>query len=210
MTARRDAPGPPTLVEAVAGERERIATQLHDEVVQTLSAAGLRLELLRVVLGASAPSEVAELHEVIAEATRELRAVMESLRRPPVGSAGLAYALRQQIAPLDSGGRVSVIDDLVREPPEDLAIGLHWLAEDCVRALRRARGYGAITLTLRSPAGTYEVEVHASQSASAEGNGVVVLDGPRRLAALIGAELIVDEPTPGVTRIVARVAAPDA
>jgi signal transduction histidine kinase len=205
MTPQRDTPATPapSPVEAVAIDRERIAVHLHDGVVQTLSAAGLRAELVRAVLGDAAPPEVGELLQALNEATRELRAVMDGLRRPAVATVGFARALRERVAEQDAGQRTSVLDDLVREPGEELAIGLLWLVEEAIRALRRTGNYGAITVTLRSSLTAFEVEVSAAQIAS-ERSAALSLDGVVRLAALIGAELARSEPTPGVTCIVAR------
>lgn len=209
MTGPQEPLSAASVIEALAADRERIAAMLHDEVVQTLSAAGLRVELVRAVLSGTASDEVDELQATLASATRELRHVMEGLRRPAVVATGLAFALRQRIAPIEAGQSVSLLDDLVREPPQELAIGLFWIAEECVHALRGAGGYGTVTVTLRSPVGAYELEVRAVQQA-VEGRAVAVLDGARRLATLLGGSLTVSEPTPGITRILVRVAEPGA
>lgn len=204
MTSHKELPATPSLIQAVAAERERIAALLHDEVVQTLSAAGLRAELVRAVLGDGTPAEVTELQETLGAATRELRGVMEALRRPAIGAVGLAHALRERISSIEPGAHTSVLDDLMREPDDELALGLFWLAEEMVRALRRAGGYGSIAVTLRSSLTAFEIDVSAAQVAG-DGRRRVSLDGAARLAALIGAVLEQTEPSPGVTCVRARV-----
>jgi signal transduction histidine kinase len=73
------------LAEAVAGERERIAKLLHDELVQTVSAAAMRVELIRAVDDADA-NDLSEAQEAMRTATVQLRAIMDGLRRPPAGA----------------------------------------------------------------------------------------------------------------------------
>lgn len=204
MTSHGETPPTPSPIQAVAAERERIATQLHDEVVQTLSAAGLRAELVRAVLGEAAPDEVGELRDTLTSATRELRAVMDALRRPEIATIGLARALRERIAAMGPDGSTSVLDDLMREPSDELGMGLLWLAEEAVRALRHAGTYGAITVTLRSSLTAFEIDVSATQIADAR-RGRLSLDGVSRLAILVGATLTLSEPRPGVTCLEARV-----
>ena len=195
MTAR--------VIEAVAAERERTARALHDEAVQSISAAALRVELVRAAVGAEL-AEVEELRETLRDATRQIRSVMDGLRRPDVGRGDLGSALRSRLAAAYGPAGIHVIDDLVRDPPEPVGLALHWVAEEAVRALRTAGGFGAITVTLRSPAQGFEAEV-AAATVFAQTHGSVELDEVHRLAMLAGGASSLDETRPAVTKITTTV-----
>ncbi|MEH3052762.1 MAG: histidine kinase [Patulibacter minatonensis] len=191
--------GPLGRVEAVAAERERIARLLHDDPLQAVSVATLHVELLAARIGTEL-EEVTELREALRHAATQMRALMDLLRRPTIGTSGLAISLRSRIAPAGATG-ATVVDDLLRDPPEPVAYVLHWIAEETVRALRASRGYSGVTVTLQSPQGGYTVEVLAA-SAPSDGHSLVALDGVRRIASLLGPSSVdLDDSAPGRTRI---------
>lgn len=191
------------LVEAVASERERLARRLHDDAVQTISAAGLRLSLLRSTLAAPV-EELDELEEAIALTASQLRQLLQALRRPPLASAGVVACLRELVTLGGVGANASVIDDLDREPPPSLGLALLWIGDELVRAFHRSGGYGAVVLRLHSSTAGFQLEAVAAH----QGGPLVVVDEVQRLAAMVGASVTLDEATPGRSRVVVTAPSP--
>ena len=81
MTSDSDQPTTPELDAALAGERERIAKLLHDNLVQSVSIAAMRLEMLSVDAGSA--EDLREAQQAMALATAQLREVMQGLRWQP-------------------------------------------------------------------------------------------------------------------------------
>lgn len=67
---------------AVTAERERIARDLHDSVIQRLFATGLQMQALRRTLGEEAAAGIAGSIRDLDATMRDLRATVYGLRRP--------------------------------------------------------------------------------------------------------------------------------
>lgn len=67
---------------ALAAERDRIARDLHDSVIQRLFATGLQMQALRRTLGEEAAADITGSIRDIDAAMRDLRATVYGLRRP--------------------------------------------------------------------------------------------------------------------------------
>lgn len=66
---------------AVVEERDRIAMELHDGIIQSIYAIGIKLDLARTSLNRSVPTDTEVLATQISAATNELNHVIEDLRR---------------------------------------------------------------------------------------------------------------------------------
>ncbi|HYM49039.1 MAG TPA: PAS domain S-box protein, partial [Candidatus Limnocylindrales bacterium] len=85
-------------VRAQEAERLRIASDIHDDSIQAMTAAGLRLQRLRKRLTTSTELEALdELEEAIQGSITRLRHLMFDLRPLALERAGLAAALRAQL-----------------------------------------------------------------------------------------------------------------
>lgn len=88
---------------AATEERIRLARDLHDGVLQSLTGIGLRLEAVRRLLEGSAagPAErIEELQRLIAVEQRDLRFFIQELKPRPVSSSGEAPSLNLQVSEL--------------------------------------------------------------------------------------------------------------
>jgi signal transduction histidine kinase len=89
---------------AVATEdRIRLARDLHDGVLQSLTGIGLRLAAVRGVLGEdprAARDSLEVLQELIAREQRDLRFFIQELKPPPLGAAGEGSSLAGSVAEL--------------------------------------------------------------------------------------------------------------
>lgn len=158
---------------AATEERIRLARDLHDGVLQSLTGVGLRLEAVRRLIeeggdGASAPA-AADIEQVIgllALEQRDLRFFIQELQPQPVTPSGGSSGLTRQVSDLvqrlelEWGLRVELeTDGLGAEVPEGLEREIyHIVREALVNAVRhgeasvvrvsiRARG-DRITLTV--------------------------------------------------------------
>lgn len=93
-------------------ERARIAGELHDDTIQVLTAAGLRLDALaqRLERGGSegAARSAAEIGDIVREAVERTRRLSFDLYPPQLDQGGLVPALTALAAQLESQTAISV------------------------------------------------------------------------------------------------------
>jgi signal transduction histidine kinase len=78
-------------------ERRRLATQLHDDVIQSMAASSLRVEQLRMHLDRPDQVEIlAKLDESLRDSITRLRQVMTSLAQATTKPIKAAGALEQE------------------------------------------------------------------------------------------------------------------
>ena len=149
------------LAESVATEeRIRLARDLHDGVLQSLTGVGLRLEGVRRLIEkdtGEAGEQVEELQNLVALEQRDLRFFIEELKPQPLtptgGSAGLTRQISElvQRLELEWGLRVELAADCLEE---EISEGLereiyHIVREAMVNAVRHGE------------ASQVRVEIHA-------------------------------------------------
>ncbi|MGN6685969.1 MAG: GAF domain-containing protein [Actinomycetales bacterium] len=142
------------VVDAQELERSRIAADVHDEPVQTLTAVMLRLGLLEQQLTATAPAlvpEAARLSSDVSDAIDQLRALLFDLSPVPPDTP-LAAALHESASAILSPASIRWSLDVDPQAPS-LAMPLRRKAVRIVReALRNVVKHAAasaVTLTMR-------------------------------------------------------------
>jgi PAS domain S-box-containing protein len=128
------------LVNAEEEERHRIATDIHDDSIQAMTAVGIRLQLLRRKL--QEPEELRLLGDV--EATIELtisrlRHLLFELRPPALDRDGLAAALRLYVDETADGTNTTYrLDDALRsQPGEEARTILYRVAQEALTNVRK-------------------------------------------------------------------------
>jgi two-component system, NarL family, sensor histidine kinase UhpB len=140
-------------------ERRRIAAGIHDETIQILSAADLRLQALgRFVEPQEARSEVAALHVTLEEAVDGLRHLLFELRPPVLDHDGLAVALRQYPAS-EPGPSFSIHDEVSARLPVELRVVLFRVAHEAVTNARKHADANRIEITLVEEGGGVRMRV---------------------------------------------------
>jgi signal transduction histidine kinase len=140
------------LQESVATEeRIRLARDLHDGVLQSLTGIGLRLAAVRGMLGddpradpRAARDALEVLQGLIAREQRDLRFFIQELKPPPLGAAGEGSSLAGSVAELvrrielEWGLRAELRMQGLEEPiSEELARDIyHVVREALVNAMR--------------------------------------------------------------------------
>jgi two-component system, NarL family, sensor kinase len=155
------------LVAALAAsdrERQRIAADLHDGVVQGLSGASYTLtaEAARLSQGGDARSgEV--LHRMAVDlrrSVRELRSLIVTITPPGLRRQPMLASLKDLVAPLeDRGLAVDVLvedDDLVDEAVVDLVLRT---AQEAVRNILRHAGADRATVRFRADDALVELQI---------------------------------------------------
>jgi PAS domain S-box-containing protein len=121
-------------------ERLRIASDIHDDTVQAMTAASLRLQQLRRHLTVERDLELlTKLEQAVQESIERLRRLMFDLRPPALDRSGLAPALRDLVDRLEeeTGLSCSLRNDLLTEPPVNVRISLYRIAQEALTNVRK-------------------------------------------------------------------------
>ena len=128
------------LVTAGEKERQRIANDIHDDSVQAMTAAGIRLQLLRNELGETHHLRLLDdVERTIQLSIDRLRHLLFELRPPALDREGLSAALSMYLAMLPSQTETTyhLNDELRRQPPEAARIILYRVAQEALTNVRK-------------------------------------------------------------------------
>ncbi|WP_316527382.1 GAF domain-containing sensor histidine kinase [Kitasatospora brasiliensis] len=137
----------------LAGERARIAHDLHDAVSQKLFSLRLTAKAAAKLVDrdpARARAELAEVARLAAEAADELRAVVVELRPAALEEDGLSATLASQVQVLDRAhaADVAFAADGVRALPPAQEAALLRVAQEALHNALRHSGARRVTVTL--------------------------------------------------------------
>jgi signal transduction histidine kinase len=154
---------------SVAGERDRIARELHDALTQTLFGARLAVQTATHALGnddvATATERLGRASRLLDDAFGELRTLIYDLRPPDLAVDGFAGALRKQLDLLARTSDLTVsltIDDDAPTLPIEAERQLLRVAQEAVANV--VRHAAATTLT-----------VHVGQETNGKGHHLFTL-----------------------------------
>ncbi|MEX0755297.1 MAG: PAS domain-containing protein [Actinomycetota bacterium] len=129
--------------EAQEQERRRIAADIHDDPIQVMSAADMRVQALLEQVGGVDEGQVRtaleEVHEAVAQSIERLRHLLFELRPPSLDKQGLAAALEIYLDYVgrEAGFASAVRSSLEGEPPSDAASILFRIAQEAVANVRK-------------------------------------------------------------------------
>jgi Histidine kinase len=151
-------------LEALENDRARLPQLLHDRVGQSLSAAGLQLDLLRMDLAASVlpiPQRIGEIQAMLDTVMELVRDVHRELNPAVAERAGLRAALDRLAGRLrtDFGGNVRVFADATAQPTPEAAAALYRIAQEAAGHAARRMGCSAIEILLKSLRGGPALEI---------------------------------------------------
>lgn len=186
-------------------DRNRIARDLHDHVIQRLFAAGLSLKAVATKLGDTAESkrlndQIAELDSTIAD----IRQTIFALQRQPEDSAGLRFRVLEivdRISPslpqrprVQFSGPIDLITD--SELADDLVAVVN---EGLTNVVKHAKAT-EVSLTISAIAGTLSVEIHDDGVGLGDGLGHG-LENMKQRAEKLGGEFEAHKSRPQGTTI---------
>jgi signal transduction histidine kinase len=150
--------------DAIFSERNRVARELHDTLVQGVTAVSVNLEMVHAKLGAS--PEIARAHlqvarELVGQSLAEARQAIWAMRSPLLESRDLPECLTHLASQL-SGGRAVAFDIQVHGEVRRLAPSVenHLLRigqESLMNAIKHAQAR-QVTLAIRYKPGVLEFE----------------------------------------------------
>jgi len=129
------------LAAAEVKERKQLAEDLHDDSIQVVTAAVLRVQVLRKRF-AEDPAravELTQLEETLRHALERLRHVSFELRPPALDTEGLIPALRVYLEKLreDHGIRFELVDHLDLDPPLETRTTIYRIAQEALANVRK-------------------------------------------------------------------------
>jgi PAS domain S-box-containing protein len=140
-------------------ERRRIASDIHDDSIQVISAADLKAQALaRRLADPDLRHEAEELRETLYEAVIRLRHLLFELRPPSLDREGLVPALRSYTAGIE-GPEILVEDELASEPPADIRALLFRIAQEAITNARKHASASRIVVALSTAEGGVRLRV---------------------------------------------------
>jgi PAS domain S-box-containing protein len=150
------------LLEAQEQERHRIASDIHDDAIQKLTAVGMRLHLVfRQHPELTEDPNVTTLLQTVDTTIQSMRGLVFDLRPHVLDTDGLAAALRlfgEQRMESD-GLDFVVVNDLVEEPPLDARVVLYRIAQEALTNVRKHAQASSVRVILDEPHGGYRIRV---------------------------------------------------
>ena len=150
------------LVRAQEAERVRIAADIHDDSIQAMAAAALRLQQLRKRLSTETEVDaVDKLEEAFQGALTRLRHLMFNLRPLVLERSGLAAALHAQLEQIQSESslRFQLADQLTSEPPPETRVILYRIAMEALVNVRKHAGAGLVRVRLENADNGWQVRI---------------------------------------------------
>jgi signal transduction histidine kinase len=143
-------------------ERARIAAGVHDDSLQVLTAAMLRLQQLRSrVSDPGALTLLGRLEETLALAADRLRRLIFDFRPPALERSGLVAALRDTLSRMrdDFGMTVRLVDELPADPPPPTRLLLFRIAQEALSNVGQHARAGSVAVMVSKEDGGYRVRV---------------------------------------------------
>jgi PAS domain S-box-containing protein len=124
---------------AQEAERRRIAADIHDDPIQVMSAADLRLQVLAAARASITAEELEELHRTVQLSIERLRSLLFELRPPSLDREGLLVAIREYLehSAEVTGWTIDIVDRLEKEPPDDIRSTLYRIVQEAVTNARK-------------------------------------------------------------------------
>lgn len=140
------------VIAAEEQERQRIADDLHDDTIQVMAMASLRLSRLRGHLDNEESESIAEAVEsAVADTIGRLRRMVFELRPPMLERDGLAAALRTYLrAVMDDGPEWTLHDLLDQQPALEVSETAYRIAQEALANVRKHAGAQRVDVTLET------------------------------------------------------------
>jgi PAS domain S-box-containing protein len=150
------------LVASGEEERARIALDIHDDSIQAITAAGMRLQILRRKLVDKDQLELLDgLEETIQLAISRLRRLLFELRPPVLDNEGLSAALATYLDESEDDDSVSyrLEDELREQPSSETRTILYRIVQEALTNVRKHAHAREAVVALKEQSGGYLVRV---------------------------------------------------
>ncbi len=184
------------LVRAQEEERARIASDIHDDSLQKITAATMRLDMLKVDRPELAGDErFSKAEEAIRQTIDSMRHLMFELRPYVLDRDGLRAALRLNVeeeSKREGSPSYHLDSRLQTEPPQETRIILYRIVQEALTNIRKHARATRVDITLQESEGGFSVEVRddgvgfESQANDRSPQGHIGLTSMRERAELAG------------------------
>jgi signal transduction histidine kinase len=150
------------LVSAQEDERRRIAGDIHDDSIQVITAAYLRVELIRQTLGDDPHSDsLAKLDEALRASIERLRHMIFELRPAMLDTAGLSATIQEHLDQWtrQTGATYTLSTRLEREPGPLVRTTLYRIAAEALSNVRKHARARHVSVDLAHEASGYLLRV---------------------------------------------------
>jgi PAS domain S-box-containing protein len=148
------------LVGAGEEERQRIAANIHDDSIQAITAAGMRLQILRrTVTDPEQLMLLGELESTIQVSISRLRHLLFELRPPALDHEGLAVALRMYLDEWEAETQYRLYERLVSQPAEETRLILYRIAQEALTNVSKHAQATGVQVVLDERDGGYLVRI---------------------------------------------------
>ena len=150
------------LVQAQEAERRKIAADIHDDSIQSMTAVSLRLQQLRKVVTTDEQRElIARLDEAVQESITRLRRLMFELRPPMLDRRGLGPALRELLERLreDIDIDYELDDGAGADPTSEVRIELYRITQEALTNVRKHSGAKHVEVSLQRVESGFHVRI---------------------------------------------------
>jgi signal transduction histidine kinase len=164
------------LMSAQEDERRRIAGDIHDDSIQVITAAYLRVELIRQTLGDDPHGDtLAKLDEALRAAIDRLRHMIFDLRPATLDTAGLAATIEEHLAQWErqTGTSYTLANRLNAEPAPLARTTLYRIASEALTNVRKHAHATHVTVDLEHEASGYLLRVADDGVGVGGGQGLV-------------------------------------
>ncbi len=205
------------LVTAQEEERSRLAGDIHDDPIQKMVVASMRLQMLRRQVGD--PDLTDDLEELLASirtSIASLRHLIFELRPTVLDEEGLAAALRSLLDSLAGEMSYDLENDLLEEPSPDMRVILYRIAQEAIGNVRKHARTDHVEVRIGTRRGGYFVRVKdhgvgfGATDVGASAPGHLGLTSMRERAELAGGSCVVQSLPGSGTVVEAWVPGPEA
>jgi PAS domain S-box-containing protein len=141
------------LIAAQEEERLRIASDIHDDTIQAMTATSLRMQQLRRHLTDPGQIELlSRLEEAVRESITRLRRLMFDLRPASLDRSGLSAALRELLERLHEETHLTFTleNHMNTEPVGSIRTALYRIAQEALANVKKHAAASTVNVDLRS------------------------------------------------------------
>ena len=141
------------LIAAQEEERLRIASDIHDDTIQAMTATSLRMQQLRRHLTDPGQIELlTKLEDAVRESISRLRRLMFDLRPASLDRSGLASAMRELLERLQEETHLTFTleNHLSSEPEGDIRTAVYRIAQEALANVKKHAAATTVNIELRS------------------------------------------------------------
>jgi signal transduction histidine kinase len=197
------------LIGAQEEERARIASDIHDDSIQVMTAVGMRLGMLRRTVAEDGPADdVEELEVLVNLSIDRLRRLLFELRPLTLDREGLGATLRLSLEDMRSHHeiRYQLNDELRGQLPPETRVVAYRIAQEALSNVRKHARATEVEITLESHDGGLLMRIRddgqgfALEHAHETRPGHLGLPAMRERAELVGGWFRIDSaPQAGTT-----------